>query len=114
MTQYKTIMIQTNKGMECILPSDIVRIEALSNYSKLHFTNRKTLVVSKVLHWFEDILPKEYFARIHRSHLINIEQISHFCFKENQIITLKDNSTFEVARRKKRGIKKMLGNSLAA
>ncbi len=95
-------------ALECIFTNEIVRIEALSNYSKIHFTNRKTLVVSKVLHWFEDLLPKENFARIHRSHFINIGQISHFCFKENKMITLKDNSTFEVARRKKTTIKRLL------
>lgn len=114
MNQYKTLIIQTSTGLECILLNEIVRIEALGSYSKLYFTNRRILVVSKVLHWFENRLPKELFVRIHRSHLISIAQICQFSFKENQMITLKDNSKFEVARRKKTVIKKMLTQSLAA
>jgi hypothetical protein len=34
----------------------IIRIEAMSSYSKLYFTGKKNLVVAKVLSWFEDML----------------------------------------------------------
>ncbi|MEQ1767700.1 MAG: hypothetical protein ABL859_09765, partial [Methylotenera sp.] len=59
MNNPKTLLLPTCKGLECILFNEIVRIEASSNYSKLFFNNGKTLVVAKVLHWFEDQLPKE-------------------------------------------------------
>ena len=100
--------------MKCICIDNIVRIEALSNYSKLFFSDGKTLVVAKLLHWFEDILVTGKFARVHRSHLINIAYIQQYNNRGNQFIILKDNSFIEVSRRKRASFKKILQNSLAA
>ena len=51
--------------------ADIIRIEAVSNYSRIYFSNGNTIVVAKVLHLLQDLLPETMFVRVHRSHLIN-------------------------------------------
>jgi len=56
-------------------PSQILRIESSSNYSRIYFTNRPPLLVCIVLQWF-DLLPDETFVRVHRSHLANRAFIS--------------------------------------
>lgn len=58
--------------------NSIVRVEAISSYSKLFFSNGKTLVVAKVLKWFEAALAGKGFTRIHRSHLVNISWVESF------------------------------------
>ena len=58
-------------GICFVQPENIIRIEASSNYSKVYFSNAKPMTVAKVLHWFEDQLPQQMFARVHRSHLVN-------------------------------------------
>ena len=51
--------------------ADIIRIEAVSNYSRIYLSNGNTIVVAKVLHLLQDLLPETMFVRVHRSHLIN-------------------------------------------
>ena len=114
MIQNKILFLPTSKGIERIAVDNIVRVEALSNYSKLFFTDGKTLVVAKLLHWFEDNLVTGRFARVHRSHLININYIQKYNTKGDQLILLKDNSFVEVSRRKRAALKKLLQNTLAA
>jgi two-component system LytT family response regulator len=112
MAHNKTFLLPTNKGKEFIVTDKIIRIEACSNYSKLFFKDGTTLVVAKVLHWFENKLSPTDFIRVHRSHLINIiyiEQYSRDC-----TIMLNDNSFFTIARRKQTSVKKILQNVMTA
>jgi len=112
--QHKILFLPTSKGIENIAFDKIVRIEALSSYSKLYFTNGKTLVVAKLLHWFEENLVTGQFARVHRSHLINIAYVQQYNSKRNRLIRLSDNSCVEVSRRKGAAFKKLLQNKEAA
>ncbi|MDH6303959.1 DNA-binding LytR/AlgR family response regulator [Parabacteroides sp. PF5-5] len=53
---------------------DILFAEAMQNYVKLHFRD-KTFVIHQTMSSLEDILPKEYFFRIHNSFLVNVSRI---------------------------------------
>jgi two-component system, LytTR family, response regulator len=99
-TQQPIMMLATSKGVEFIQPHTIIRIEAISNYSKLYFNNGKTLVVAKVLRWFEEALKTSGFLRTHRTHLVNYQFIHRYtrCGK----LTLLSGETIKVARGKKK------------
>jgi two-component system, LytTR family, response regulator len=56
----------------------IVRIGANSNYSKLFFTDNKTLVVAKTLQWLQYKLASINFSRVHKTHLVNINFIASY------------------------------------
>ena len=53
---------------------DILFAEAMQNYVKLHF-KEKTFVIHQTMTSLEDILPKDYFFRIHNSFLVNVSRI---------------------------------------
>lgn len=53
---------------------DILYIESMQNYTKLHFKD-KTLVIHQTMKAIEESLPSEHFFRIHKSFLINITHI---------------------------------------
>ena len=72
------IQVPTCKGMEVIDVNNIIRIEAISNYSRLVFSNGKTLVVAKVLRWFEERLLMDGFMRVHKTHLVNTRFIMNY------------------------------------
>lgn len=96
--------IATSKGWLLIPTMQIVRIQAINNYSKIYFINGRTEVVAKVLHWFEDILQSisvqhRIFIRIHRAHLVNSQYISSF---RNGRLVLVNGEEILVARRKKK------------
>ena len=61
---------------------DILYIEGMQNYAKLHFKD-KTLIIHQTMISLEEMLPKNSFFRIHRSYLVNIFHIE--CVSGNRI-----------------------------
>lgn len=53
---------------------DILYVEAMQNYLKLH-TKERVLVIHQTMASLEEKLPKDAFFRIHRSYLVNISGI---------------------------------------
>lgn len=84
---------------------EIIRVEAVNSYSRIYFIGGKSLVVAKVLSWFEQRLPLEMFIRVHRSHLVNkffVHEIDSVSLKSLQ---LQNGEVISVSRRKKRALK---------
>ena len=103
--------LPTNKGIELININTIVRVQSISNYSKLCFSDGKTLVVAKVLMWFEESLPCKQFIRVHRTHLVNKQFISRYI--KGDKIQLANGDWVEVSRRKKSSVVQNLYNRAA-
>lgn len=80
-------------------PGDIVRLEALSNYTCVHFINHKPIITATLLKDYEKVLQPFGFVRVHRSHLINKKFVTGI--NDNGVITMMDRSTASMSRRKK-------------
>ncbi len=107
-TQEDKIAISTSEGLEFIPIKNILHIESSSNYSKIYFNNEKTLMVTKLLKDFEDMLLPYHFYRIHNSHLINLNYIQKYLRGNGGRVIMQDGTTIEVARRKKEEFLKMI------
>ena len=68
------IFVRYKENMIKIMISDILFIEADRNYSRIYTSNREYLL-SVTLKLIEDRLPQNYFIRIHRSYIINLQHI---------------------------------------
>jgi two-component system, LytTR family, response regulator len=101
------IQLSVTEGTFHFQPSDIVRLEASSNYTYIHFTNRRPLLIARVLRDFEAMLGQWGFVRTHRSHLVNKAHISHV--DAMGWIVMRDASRAGVSRRK-RGVVDGLNN----
>jgi LytTr DNA-binding domain len=99
--QIHYLVLPTCKGIEVIDIADIIRIKAISNYSKLIFANGKTLVVAKLLRWFEAKLPADQFIRIHRTHIVNKNFIQQRINGKTDAIKMSNGELIDVSRRKK-------------
>lgn len=98
---HHSIAIPTNKGLITISLQQIVRIQGLSNYSRIYFNNgQHPLTVARVLKRFEEDLPAGSFIRSHRAHLINRAFVQEIDMK-NSYIFLKNGETIAISRRKK-------------
>jgi two-component system, LytTR family, response regulator len=95
------ILVPSDKGLQVINVHSIIRVQSISNYSKLFFKNGKTLVVAKVLRWFEERLSAHRFMRIHRTHLVNSHCLLSFNKNNTVEIELVNGERFKVARRKR-------------
>jgi len=90
---------------------EIVRIQSISNYSKLFFNDGRTLVVAKILGWFEQQLQKNDFVRVHRTHLVNTDYICQYrSEKGGRKLELKNGDQVDVSVRRKAGFLKFLKN----
>lgn len=66
--------VRQGDSFQRIAWEDILYAEGMQNYVKLYFTN-KVLTIHQTMVSLEEILPQDYFFRIHRSYLINISHI---------------------------------------
>ncbi|WP_109697663.1 LytR/AlgR family response regulator transcription factor [Chitinophaga deserti] len=97
----KKIALPTINGLVFMPVQQIVRCESTGNYTKLFFTDRKQLLVSKPLKEFEELLTDVDFFRVHNSHLINLQQMDSYIQGEGGFALMSDGTQVEVSRRRK-------------
>lgn len=97
----KKILFKTSEIVKAVNIDDIVRLESESNYTSVFLKDGKTLLVSKPLKEYNDILEERSFFRSHQSHLINLEFFDVYEKQDGGYIRLKDGTTIPVSKRKK-------------
>lgn len=95
-----TTLLTHSSGTEIVNHASVIRVEAISNYSKLYFDNGRTLVVAKVLKWFDEKLSNTNFIRIHRRHLVNGSAVVAVSGNSMQLST---QEWLAISKRKKAG-----------
>jgi len=71
------IYIKKGKSMVKILVNNIIYIESLKDYVKIH-TKEQTYLTKQQIKVFEEILPEDKFLRIHKSFIISLNSITSF------------------------------------
>ncbi|MCK0114848.1 LytR/AlgR family response regulator transcription factor [Gelidibacter sp. F63206] len=69
------ITIPTQDGFEVLNSADILYCKADDNYTEIYLNTDKKKLVSKTLKYFEDALTESGFARVHKSYLVNVNEI---------------------------------------
>lgn len=95
------VAVHTVDGLEFVKAEDIVRLEAQGSYTVFHLVNKLTLLASKNIKDYEDILTGDIFFRIHNSHIINLNAIKKYHKGRGGYIIMDDGTTIEVATRRK-------------
>jgi two-component system, LytTR family, response regulator len=102
------LALSTTEGVFFFIPSEIIRLEGESNYTRFYFANQKPMLVSRTLKEYEDILAEHDFIRAHKSHLVNKKFVKHL--DKEGLLWLTDGSHIIVSRRKKEEVLKELSN----
>ncbi|MDO6818664.1 LytTR family DNA-binding domain-containing protein [Zobellia sp. 1_MG-2023] len=68
------ITLPQQDGFQVLNVADILYCKADDNYTEIYLENKKILV-SKTLKYFEDALAGFSFARIHKSYLVNVNEV---------------------------------------
>lgn len=105
---HKKILLPHIDGFFIVNLHDIVRCQADSSYIKFVLRNNQLIVVSRTLKDFEQQLPASQFARVHKSHLVNIACIVRFTNRNGYSITLENNDIVPVAKSRKDMLLEML------
>jgi two-component system LytT family response regulator len=100
--QQKKLAIPSGDRLEYIQINEIVRCEAEANYTHIHLTSQKTLMVAKTLKEIEALLYGYGFFRVHQSYLINLKEVVSFVKSDGGYVITSDGNKNRVARQKKK------------
>lgn len=92
------LAISTSEGTFFFQPDEIIRCEAIGNYTKFILTNKKSFLSSRTLKEYDELLAEKQFLRVHRTHLVNKKYIQSL--SGDREVKLSDGSFVEVSRRK--------------
>ncbi|PWG05781.1 LytR/AlgR family response regulator transcription factor [Polaribacter aquimarinus] len=97
---HKKITINTDGKLVFLEPREIIYVASDGNYSTLFLLGNKKMVVTKKLKEIDELLPSDYFFRIHNSYIINLNKIKEF-IKSDGYVVLENNAKIPVSRQKK-------------
>ncbi len=93
-----------------ILVNDIVCLEGQSNYTMIYLKNGRKILCSKTLKHFSTLALGNFFLRIHKSYIINLECINFYAGDESKNLELSNGLKIGVSRRNKRQFEETIGN----
>lgn len=95
------ITIPQLDGFEVLNTSDILYCKADDNYTEIYLNTNKKKLVSKTLKYFEDALTDSGFARVHKSYLVNVNEIVKYIKGKGGSVELSNGKQIMVSPAKK-------------
>ena len=102
------IALPTMEGLQMIPIESIVSCESDDNYTNLKLKNNRKLLVTRSLKEIEESLEQHSFIRVHRSYLVNLNEIEKYIKGEGGYLVMSDGTSIDVARNKKETLLKKL------
>jgi two-component system LytT family response regulator len=99
--QNNRLALPTAEGVYIVDKAQIIRVEAMSNYSVFLLSDAKKIVVSKTLKEYETVLDDAHFMRINRSVIINLDYVVKYRKGDGGTLELSDGAEVEVSPQKK-------------
>jgi len=107
---FTKIALPTLDGIDFYDVDDILRCEADRAYCKFYLSNGKTIVVSKSLKEFEELLSECNFFRVHKSNMVNLKHIKKYYKGKGGYVVLADDTHVDVSVRRKEELMNILAN----
>jgi len=88
-------------GFQILYISEILYCKADDNYTEIYLLNKKILV-SKTLKYFEDALTEYPFARVHKSFLVNVNEVVKYRKGKGGSVVMSNGKEVMVSASKKK------------
>ena len=112
-SSHVTIALPEMNGFAIIKVSNIVRCEGERNYTRVFYQNGTSVLISRTLLEFDQLLVPHGFFRIHRSHLVNLKYVNRYLKTDGGLLELIDKSQLRVSPKyKEELLNKLLHNRL--
>ena len=95
------IALPTMEGLQMISIDTIISCESDDNYTRIILKGGKKLLVTRSLKEIEESLEQHSFLRVHRSYLVNLNEIEKYLKGEGGYLIMSDGSTVDVSRSRK-------------
>lgn len=79
---------------------EIVWLEGSGNYTYIHTRDKRRYLMAKTLKMFQKELTGTAFARIHKSHVVNLAHVRTIDLGANASVRLSGGRTLNIARRR--------------
>jgi len=99
-TKIEKITVAEQFGFRMVKLSDIMYLQADSNYTILHLSGLNKIVATRTLCDFEKLLDPPGFFRIHKSTIINMNFLRAYSSYEGNFAELNDGTRLSISRRK--------------
>ena len=99
--QLQKIALPLSDGLIFVKIDDILYFEADGSYTHVITNKEKYLVCKKIKEFHELLTNDSRFFRVHRSYLVNIQQIKKYSKKDGATLVFDNNKVIPVAREKK-------------
>ncbi|WP_100342866.1 LytR/AlgR family response regulator transcription factor [Mucilaginibacter auburnensis] len=103
------LALATAEGMYFVQKADIIRVEAMSNYSTFYLQDKSKIVVSKTLKEYESVLADGHFLRISRSVIVNLDHVCKYKKGNGGTLEMRDGSEIEVSPSRKADLLHLIG-----
>ncbi len=102
--------VKTGSRIDVIPVEDIIHVEAQDDYVELH-TAKGRFLKKETMNRLELQLPPEKFIRVHRSHIIRVDQMEKLekYGKESYMVILKNGAKVLVSKSRIKSLKEQLG-----
>lgn len=107
------IVLKSKTEFNIVYFKDILYVEANGSYAHFYFLQQdkiKSIMMSRPLVSYEDLLPLDIFYRIHKSYLINCHHVKRVNKNENYSVEMKNQTVLPLSRRRHAGLIAFLKN----
>ncbi len=96
------------EGQKFIILSDIIYVEALSNYAKIHMKNGTSHMVSLTLKNIAEKIKDQRFVRVHHSYFINLEHVIQYLKADGGSLVMTNKIQIPISRSRKAALKNII------
>jgi two-component system LytT family response regulator len=97
----RKIALPTAERLLFVKVIDIIRCKGENNYTQICLKEGKSVLVSKTLKEYEELLTEDGFLRVHQSHLINKLHVLSYEKRDGGYLKMTDGSSVSISRQRK-------------
>lgn len=94
------ITLPITHGFKIAQSDNIIRVEADGRYCRIFFKETEPELVTRNLGYFEEVLDRALFIRVHNSHLINLKHMIEFLSINGGTVRMADGNEITIAKRR--------------
>ncbi|MCS7035225.1 MAG: LytTR family DNA-binding domain-containing protein [Saprospiraceae bacterium] len=93
----KKLALPTLEGFVFEKMSRILYLEAQGNYTALHLSDGRQILLSRTLGDMDRLLPEDRFVRIHRSFIVHLKHVVRYIRNKHGSVVLSNGTTLNVS-----------------
>ncbi len=102
------IAMPSIEGLEMVPIENILYGESSDNYTHIFLKSGKKMLVTRSLKEMEELLEEHSFARVHRSFVVNLNEVERYVRGDGGYVMMSDGKMIDVSRSRKEDLLKRL------